>query len=263
MTTLALDELLEIALQAARCPAQDILAAFLDPTLQYVERKADNSVVTRADKDAERRIREFLTACAKHLYPVIGEEMGDASKGAPLRWTVDPIDGTLNYTRGIPNFGTLLAFEDALISRALVGVIHLPVSGQTFSAARGLGAHCDGRPIRVAPRRELSDCVVSLSSARDFEKTGELDGYLKLCRQAGYPRGNSDCWTHAMTVKGAVDVTVELSLNRWDIAATEVIVEEGGGRCLIRPSRLTPGKFDTVFGSAQAVEDVARILPFY
>jgi histidinol-phosphatase len=258
----SLEEVLELARRAAQSVSADILVAFLDPSRQHVERKADNSVVTRADKDAEGKIRAFLASAPNHVYPVLGEEMGDTSKGARFRWTVDPIDGTLSYTRGIPNFGTLLAFEDALVPRALVGVIHLPVSGETYSAARGSGSSCNGEAVRVAPRRGLNECVVSLSSARDFEKTGELEGYLKVCRQAGYPRGISDCWTHAMTVRGSLDATVELALNRWDIAATEVIVEEAGGRCLIRPSRLTPGKFDTIFGSTQAVEEIAALLPF-
>jgi histidinol-phosphatase len=255
-------ELLEVAVRAAQCASADILAAFLNPSLQHVERKPDNSVVTSADKDAERRIRAFLAAATQQVYPVLGEEMGDDSKGSRFRWTVDPIDGTLGYTRGLPNFGTLLAFEDASASRVLAGVIHLPAFAETYSAARGLGATCNGHAIRVAPRRELAECSVSLSNARDFQKTGEEEGYSRVCWQAGYLRGNFDCWTHAMTVRGAIDVTVELALNRWDIAATEVIVEEAGGRCLIRPSRLTPGKYDVVFGSPQAVEEVAQLMPF-
>ena len=237
-----------------------------------MERKSDNSVVTRADKEAERCIRACLASGSRPAYPVLGEEMGDDSAGARFRWTIDPIDGTLGYTRGLPTFGTLLAFEDATAEQALVGVIHLPSQGQTYWAAKGRGAFYSSvesplgavsrQSICVAPRRSFDECVVSLSGERDFRKAGEQAGYARICEAAGFLRGNHDCWTHAMTVRGAVDVTVEHSLSRWDIAATQIIVAEAGGRCLIRPSRVTPKKFDCLFGSPTAVDEVAVLLPF-
>jgi histidinol-phosphatase len=67
---------------------------------------------------------------------------------------------------------------------------------------------------------------------------------------------------HAMAARGAVDVVVEFTLNRWDIAATEVLVEEAGGKFFTRPSKVTPGKFDTVFGSPYAAEQVVELLGF-
>ena len=75
-------------------------------------------------------------------------------------------------------------------------------------------------------------------------------------------RGNFDCWTHAMAARGALDAVVEFALNRWDIAATEAIVEEAGGVCVIRPSRITPGKFDAAFGNPYVVDDVTRLIAF-
>src|SRR5690349_10397438 len=116
-------EILDLAMRAAQHPAADILAAFRNPSLA-LDLKADGSVVTPADKEGERRIRAWLSS-APHVYPVLGEEMGDETQGSRFRWTVDPIDGTLGYTRGLPTFGTLVAFEDALTGKALAGVIHL------------------------------------------------------------------------------------------------------------------------------------------
>ena len=135
----SVEDLLDLALRAAQAPSAEILAAFLNPSLQRLERKPDGSVVTNADKDAERRIRAYLATASPPVYPVLGEEMGDDSQGSRFRWTLDPIDGTLGYTRGLPNFGTLLAFEDASAQQALVGVIHLPAFAETYSAARGHG----------------------------------------------------------------------------------------------------------------------------
>jgi fructose-1,6-bisphosphatase/inositol monophosphatase family enzyme len=260
-STPPLRELLELAVRAAHQASQDILAAFRSANLP-IERKADGSVVTQADKDGERRIRAVFSLASPPVYPVLGEEMGDDTQGSRFRWTVDPIDGTLGYTRGLPTFGTLIGFDDASAARALVGVIHLPAFGETYAAGRGLGASCNGSPIGVAPRRELSECIVSASSLRDFQKAGLEEGYVRLAREVKSLRGTFDCWSHAMAARGALDAVVEFALNRWDIAPTEAIIEEGGGTCIIRPSRVTPGKFDAAFGNSQAVHEVARLIGF-
>jgi histidinol-phosphatase len=256
-----LAELLKLAVRAAHHVSPDILSAFRNPSL-HIERKADGTVVTNADKDAERKIRDFFSSTPKHAYPVMGEEWGDDTKGSRFRWTVDPIDGTLGYTRGLPNFGSLIAFDDTLTGKALVGVIHLPAFAETYSAGRGHRPACNGTPIRVAADRKLSECLVSVSSLKDFERAGLEAGYPRLSGAVGQVRGNFDCWTHAMAARGALDAVVEFALNRWDIAPTEVIIEEGGGTCVIRPSRITPGKFDAAFGNSQAVGQVVKLIGF-
>src|SRR5579872_2627524 len=223
--TLPISELLDLAIRAAQHASPDILRAFRNPDLA-TELKSDGSVVTPADKEGERKIRAFLSRAHPHVYPVLGEEMGDETKGSRLRWTVDPIDGTLGFTRGLPTFGTLIAFDDAVDMQALAGVIHLPASAETYAAGKGLGASCNGAAIRVAPRRELSECLVSVSSYLDFENARMEEGYLRLSREVKSMRGNLDCWTHAMAARGAYDAVVEFALNRWDIAPTEVLLKE-------------------------------------
>jgi histidinol-phosphatase len=260
-STPPLREILDLAVRAAQHASADILDAFRNPSLA-IDLKTDGSVVTPADKEGERQIRAGLSSAQPHVYPVLGEEMGDETQGSRFRWTVDPIDGTLGYTRGLPTFGTLIAFDDALTGKALVGVIHLPVSAETYVAGRGIGAACNGSSIAVAPRRELSECLVSVSSYKDFETARMEEGYLRLSREVKSMRGNLDCWTHAMAARGAFDAVVEFALNRWDIAPTQVIVEEGGGECIIRPSRVTPGKFDAAFGNAHTLEQVVRLIGF-
>lgn len=256
-----LPALLDHAVRAAKASAGEILSGFRNPDL-VVERKADTSVVTPHDREAERQIRANLALAREAEAGITGEELGDQSNGAPLRWLIDPIDGTLSYTRGIPLFGTLVALDDTRLHRALLGVIHLPVFGETYSAHRGGGAHCDGKPIRTSSQGELRAAMVSVSSLEDFEKGGLAEGYQRLLRAAWRLRSNSDCWTHAMTARGAIDAVIEFSLNRWDIAATEVIIEEAGGRCITRTSRTVPRKFDTIFGNARLVDELAGLVGF-
>jgi histidinol-phosphatase len=253
--------LLKLATRAALAPAALILSGFRSPDLP-VERKSDGSPVTRFDREAERRIREVLEADPEHRWPVLGEEFGGDTAGSQYRWVVDPIDGTLPYSRGLPYFGTLVAFEDAQAGRALAGVIQLHAFNEIYTAARGLGSHCNGARISVAPHRELADCIVSAPDVNKFRVAGLGAGYEKLSDAGPFFRGNGDCWMHAMAARGAVDVVVEFSLNRWDLAATEVLVEEAGGRFLTRPSKTVSGKFDTVFGSPHAVGEVVGLLDF-
>jgi len=256
-----LPTLLDQAVRAAKDSASEILSGFRSPGL-VIERKADTSVVTPHDREAERQIRASLALARVPDAGITGEELGDQSDGAALRWLIDPIDGTLSYTRGIPLFGTLVALDDVRAHRGLLGVIHLPVFGETYSAYRGGGAFCDGLAIEVSAEHDVRSAMISVSSAEDFAKAGLAEGYQRLSGTAWRLRSNSDCWTHAMTARGAIDAVIEFSLNRWDIAATEVIIEEAGGRCLTRTSRTVPHKFDTVFGSARLVDELARLVGF-
>jgi histidinol-phosphatase len=257
----ALDRILELATRAALGPSARILTGFRNPSLP-VERKPDGSPVTPFDREAEQQIREILHSDAQCRWPVLGEEFGGDTAGSRYRWVVDPIDGTMPYSRGLPYFGTLIAFEETEAKRALAGVIQLPAYAELYTAARGLGARCNGTPVAVAPHRELADCIIAAPEIQKFRRAQLEPGYERLNAVVRYFRGNGDCWMHAMAARGAVDAVVEFSLNRWDIAASEVLIEEAGGRFFTRPSKTVPGKYDVVFGSPHAAEEVVRLLDF-
>jgi histidinol-phosphatase len=255
-----LPELLRLAVDAARAPSEDILSGFRSERLS-AERKSDGSPVTVFDRNAETRIREYLARHQPRDWPVLGEEHGDNSQGARYRWVIDPIDGTLAFSRGLPTFGTLLAFEDVVEKRALVGVIHLPAMGETYSAARGLGAWCDGERVKVAAARPLRECIVSAPAEHYFRLAGIAQSEQQLRAQAPHLRCFADCWAHAMVARGSIDALAEFRLARWDIAATEVLVEEAGGSALIWEASYAPGKYDCIIGSPTGAQDVAAIIP--
>jgi histidinol phosphatase-like enzyme (inositol monophosphatase family) len=257
-----LPRLLSLAIEAARAPTELILSGFRSDRLT-AERKSDGSPVTKFDREAEQMIRAFIAAHQPVEWPVLGEEFGGDAGSAQYRWVIDPIDGTLAFSRGLPTFGTLLAFEEVATRRSLVGVIHLPAMGETYSAARGHGARCNGKPIHVAPPRELRDCVISAPSEYHFRIAGISDSHEQLRAQAPHLRCFADCWAHAMVARGALDALAEFRLARWDIAATEVIIEEAGGLALTRIAPYdTSGKFDTIIGSPTAAGELASIIRF-
>lgn len=181
-----------------------------------VETKPDSTPVTDADRAVERALRERL-ARERPEDGVLGEEEGDS--GGSVRWCLDPIDGTKNFTRGIPVWATLIALERD--GEAVCGVVSAPALGRRWWAARGEGAFRDGEPIRVSGVRSLADATVSCSYADDL---AALEPHVR------HARGFGDFWQHMLVAEGAVDLAVDAALERWDVAAVEAIVREAGGR---------------------------------
>jgi histidinol-phosphatase len=181
-----------------------------------IDTKADLTPVTDADRSTERRLRECI-ARDRPGEGVLGEEEGD--DGGDVRWVVDPIDGTRNFSRGIPVWATLIALERE--GRFVCGVASAPALGRRWWAALGEGAFADGSPIHVSAVGALSDASVSCTYGRDLTRLEPL---------VWHARGLADFWQHVLVAEGALDVAVDAELNIWDYAALEPIVSEAGGR---------------------------------
>jgi histidinol-phosphatase len=197
-----------------------------------VETKPDLTPVSEADRAAEEAIRA-LVASDRPGESVYGEEFGD--DGGAARWIVDPIDGTMNYVRGIPVWGTLLALEvDGVVE---VGVVSAPALGRRWWAARGGGAFADGERCRVSAVARIEDCVASTTAPREMPP-----GWAEVVRRAWAIRGLSDFWQHCLVAEGVVDVAADPGTQLWDYAAVQLVVEEAGGRCTtFAGDELAPG----------------------
>ena len=191
-----------------------------------VEAKPDLSPVSEADRGAEQAMRALL-ARERPGDGVLGEEFGAAPAGE-RRWVLDPIDGTINYLRGIPVWGTLIALEQA--GEVVVGVVSAPLLGRRWWAARGGGAWGDGRPLRVSGVARLADAQLSYNAQVTFEECGYGPQGLALSRRCRRTRGFGDFWSHLLVAEGAVDLAVDPIAAVWDLAPLQVIVEEAGGR---------------------------------
>jgi histidinol-phosphatase len=197
-----------------------------------IEAKPDRTFVTQADTQIERLIRERL-ADAFPDHGLIGEEYGVESGDAPIRWYIDPIDGTHNFMRGVPLFGTLLAVErDGELQAA---VLSAPALGERWWAHRGGGAWArsrDGepRPVRVSAVANLADSQLLYGSGRDILGSGRAPGFDDLLRDSWRDRGFGDFWGYALVAEGAAEAMIEVGLKSWDAAAPTVLIEEAGGR---------------------------------
>ena len=148
---------------------------------------------------------------------ILGEELGDDGGGA-RRWIIDPIDGTRNYTRGIPVWATLVAL--AVDDHVELGVVSAPALGRRWWAERGTGAFAAGEEVRVSTVSRVEEAVLSLDQPLPA-----------LASRAWHVRGYGDFWAHMLVAEGAVDGAVDaVGVSPWDLAAVQVIVEEAGGR---------------------------------
>ncbi len=206
-----------LALELADAADEISLGRFRASDLE-VETKPDLTPVTEADRGVEETVRTRLRA-DRPKDGILGEEFG-ASGAGTRRWIVDPIDGTRNFSRGIPVWATLIALEED--GEIVLGVVSAPALHRRWHAERGGGAWVNDDRIRVSAIRRIEDAVLSFALEQPIPA---LAGY------AWHARGYGDFWAHMLVAEGAVDGAVDaVGVKVWDLAAIQPIVEEAGGR---------------------------------
>ena len=224
-----LREWLDFALAA--CDAADEIARRHFRRDLDLERKPDRSFVTVADQTIEREIRAGILARWPD-HGLVGEEYGEEAGASATRWFIDPIDGTHNFIRGVPLFGTLLAVEHD--GEMQVGVISAPAMRERWYAHRGGGAWAVGqdgtRQIRVSRVAAIEDAQLVYGSGRDNVASGLMPGFDALIDAAWRDRGFGDFWGYALVAEGAAEAMIETGMHTWDLAAPQVLIEEAGGR---------------------------------
>ncbi|SEC54744.1 histidinol-phosphate phosphatase [Paramicrobacterium humi] len=196
-----------------------------------VSTKPDRTHVTDADLAVERAIRALL-AEKRPDDGILGEEYGTAGS-EQRQWIIDPIDGTANFLRGVPNWATLIAL--AVDGKPVVGVASAPAFGKRWWATSGGGAWLaeDGKPARrlhVSAVTDLGDASLSFQSIAQWDDAGHLDDLLTLQRAVWRDRAYGDMWSYGLLAEGLVDIVAEFDVKEYDIAPFAIIVEEAGGR---------------------------------
>jgi myo-inositol-1(or 4)-monophosphatase len=222
---LDLARMLAAAVDAAHAGGRIVLDAF--GAARNVIEKAPGDWVSDADTASERAVREVLERAAPDL-PVFGEEEG--GERAASGWLVDPLDGTANFLHGFP----VVAVSIALVVDAtpVVGVVHAPMLGDTFTALAGGGAHLDGNPIRISGRGVAHGiCATGFPFRKKTERLGE---YFLVFERAlttfeDLRRAGAAALDLAWTASGVFDGYFEQALGPWDVAAGALLVREAGG----------------------------------
>ena len=223
-----------------------------------VQEKPDLTPVTDADRAVEEALRERLAEVRPHD-AVLGEEYGD-DDAAPTerRWIVDPIDGTKNYVRGIPIWGTLIALQQE--GEVSVGVVSAPSLCRRWWATRGGGAFLNGARLEVSAVRDLHDAVLLWSGIEEWDAVGQGDAVIELARRCWRSRGVGDFWQYMLVAEGAAEIAVDPVVSLWDLAAPMVIVEEAGGRFSDLSGARTPDGGSAMASNGQLHDEALALL---
>lgn len=188
------------------------------------ERKSDNSPVTIADREAEKRVRELIARYDPDC-GIIGEEFGEQPSRNGLTWIVDPIDGTKSFVHGVPLYSCLLALVQDSVP--LVGVAHFPALNETLYATRGGGCYWNGRRARVSTVAQLSEATLLCS---DLVGYGERrQAFETLIERTYIQRTWGDSYGYLLLATGRADVMLDAYMHVWDCGPLGLIMEEAGG----------------------------------
>ncbi len=220
--------MLNIAVRAAR-KAGDIIARFsIKVDTLNISSKGENDFVSEVDHLAEEAIIQTI----QKAYPdhgFLAEESG-ATSGNEYEWVIDPLDGTTNFLHNFPQYAVSIAMRHK--GRLEIAVVYDPIKQEMFTAARGSGAHLNGKRIRVTKRANLKGAL--LGTGIPFRNMAILENYLHMLRalipgSAGVRRAGSAALDLAYVAAGRLDGFWEYELNPWDIAAGILLIEEAGG----------------------------------
>ena len=210
--------------------AAELLREAVRSEFTRVTKSSAIDVVTEADQAAD----EYITSRLAKAFPnhsILAEESGQHGSQEGLRWLIDPLDGTTNFSHRIPHFGVSMALYDG--AEAKVAVTVDPIRQETFSAVRGQGTFLNGERVRVSDTGELVGAVLATGFPYDRHQQGlqniaQLEAFLRVVQ--GVRRMGSATLDLAYVACGRYDGFWEYKLAPWDVAAGALLVEEAGGK---------------------------------
>ena len=221
---------LNIMIKAARKAGRSLVKDFREVENLQVSVKGAGDFVSRADREAERIIKEDLRG-ARPNYGWLGEETGtEAGEDPTRRWLVDPLDGTTNFLHGLPHWAVSIALEHK--GEIVAGVIFDAAKDELYHAEKGNGAWMNGNRLRVSGRRQMIESI--FATGVPFAGQPYLPATLKdLARLmpavAGVRRFGAASLDMAYVAAGRFEGYWERGIKAWDIAAGVVLVKEAGG----------------------------------
>jgi myo-inositol-1(or 4)-monophosphatase len=221
------DELLALAEATAREAGAGLREAFVRTDLVVSAKSSPTDPVSEADEAAETLIRERLTV-ARPGDGILGEEEGDAAGTTGVRWIVDPLDGTVNFLFGIPQWAVSIACEDA--DGTLAGVVYDPMRDDVWRVARGGPARCGDTVLRGSDKTDLGQALFATGFGYDADVRAVQGAAIArvLPRVRDIRRLGSAALDLAWTAAGRYDVFYERGLKAWDLAAGALLCRAAG-----------------------------------
>jgi myo-inositol-1(or 4)-monophosphatase len=222
--------LINVMVKAARRAGRSLKRDLGEVENLQVSLKGPANFVSMADRRAEEMLSSDL-AKARPGYGFIGEEGGNrAGDDKTHTWIVDPLDGTTNFLHGIPQFAISIALQRE--GTVIAGVIYNPANEELYTAERGKGAFLNDQRLRVAGRRNLSECVIACGLphiGRGDHELSRVEMAEIQNKVAGLRRFGAASLDMAFVAAGRLDGYWERNLQAWDMAAGQIMVREAGG----------------------------------
>lgn len=219
--------MLETAIKAAK-EAEKIILGYYQVVLAE-ERKADHTLVTVADREAESKIREIILRDFPD-HEILGEEGGAIGEKGDFIWIVDPIDGTTNFHSHVPLFATAIALYSE--GKPALSVINMPAWGKMITAEAGKGAFLNGKKLSVSAKDDMDLSAISLAYGPDLEKRKEIaEIFSKLITKTRTGRiYGSKVTQGALVALGETEAFISDGGSAWDFAASALAIREAGGK---------------------------------
>lgn len=192
-----------------------------------VDRKADDSPVTIADREVEQALRELI-AKKRPGDGIFGEEFGHQESETGFTWVIDPIDGTKSFMIGRPTFGTLIALCEGDVPK--IGIIDQPILKERWVGIEGKKTKMNGKPVQTRQCKDFDDARIGSTTPMMFDKLEDYDRAYHI-----FERGTSnmvwggDCYMYGLIASGYMDVAFEQNLFPYDFAALVPIIKGAGG----------------------------------
>ncbi|WP_323035961.1 inositol monophosphatase family protein [Pararhodobacter sp.] len=253
---------LNLMIKAARKAGRSLVKDFREVENLQVSSKGPGDFVTRADREAERILKDDLLA-ARPNYGWLGEETGETEGTDPTRrWIVDPLDGTTNFLHGLPHWAVSIALEHK--GEIIAGVVFDAAKSELFYAEKGLGAYMNDTRLRVSGRSRMIDCIfatgVPFAGRPALPATlQDLARLMPVC--AGVRRWGAAALDLAYVAAGRYDGFWERGLQPWDTAAGSLLVREAGGFIApIRDGQNAIESGDMIAANGEIFEGFTRII---
>ena len=253
---------LNVMIKAARKAARSLVKDFREVENLQVSVKGAGDFVTRADREAERIIKEELRD-ARPNYGWVGEETGsDAGEDPTRRWIVDPLDGTTNFLHGLPHWAISIALEHK--GEIVAAVVYDAAKDEMFTAEKGDGAFMNNQRIRVSGRKQMIESI--FATGVPFAGRGTLPATLSdlgrlMPVTAGVRRWGAAALDLAYVAAGRYEGYWERGINSWDVAAGILLVKEAGGFVeSIRPEQNPIDSGNIVACNAALFETFSKIV---
>ncbi|PTV96280.1 myo-inositol-1(or 4)-monophosphatase [Rhodobacter aestuarii] len=253
---------LNLMIKAARKAGRSLVKDFREVENLQVSAKGPGDFVSKADREAERIIKEELRG-ARPSYGWLGEETGAEDGEDPTRrWIVDPLDGTTNFLHGLPHWAVSIALEHK--GEVVAGVVFDAAKDELYYAEKGLGAFMNESRLRVSGRRHMIEAIFATGVPFGGRSTlpatlQDLARLMPVC--AGVRRWGAAALDLAYVASGRYDGYWERGINAWDMAAGLILVKEAGG--FVGPVREGRDIFESgavIAGNAELYEPLCKIL---